>query len=133
MAVNKDEAVFIPTPPQFIAGMQFDYGWNEPDVKEFIEHYIELKESGANDIETISTLTRVFKRHAPEVAILIMDLAERGYISPKGRGSNPRAFAVTKVREKSKEQKAFERHERYITSLEKQGKKTGRNKKHHGI
>lgn len=98
MAKQKDEPIFIPVPPQFIAGMQFDYAWDETDVAEFIEDYAALKQNGESDFETISTLTKKFKRHAPEVVILIMDLGERGYISPKGKGTNPRPFKVTKVK-----------------------------------
>lgn len=92
MAVVKDEPIFIPTPPQFIAGMQFDFAWNETDVEEFIADYIALKENGEGDVNTLLALATKFNRHAPEVAILIMDLGERGYISPQGKGSNPRPF-----------------------------------------
>jgi hypothetical protein len=86
MAVVADEPIFLPGPPRFIAGMQFRFDWTESEVSAFIEHYVELKTTGSSPSETILTLAKKFKRRDAEVAILIMDLGERGYITSTGRG-----------------------------------------------
>lgn len=90
----KDEPTFIKIPPQYIAGMGFEYGWSEVEVQDFIDLYIDLKQNGADEVITILTLSSTFKRMDAEVAILIMDLGEGGYISRNGKGKNPRRFTI---------------------------------------
>jgi hypothetical protein len=90
----KDEPTFIKIQPQYIAGMNFEYGWTEKEVQEFIESYIELKQCGSDEVKTILTLAEIFNRKDAEVAILIIDLGEGGYISRSGKGKNPRKFAI---------------------------------------
>lgn len=82
---------------KYIAGDMWRYEWKPSVVREFISHFIELKETGSDAAETILTLSHRFRRNEAEVAILIMDLAERGFISSAGRGSNILGFTLAAV------------------------------------
>jgi hypothetical protein len=70
----------------YVAGEEFNYLWDEDEVKAFIKLYIELREAGNNTPDTIWYLAKQFKRKEPDVAILIMDLGERYFISGEGKG-----------------------------------------------
>lgn len=66
----------------YISGEQFDYKWTEEQLNEFIQ----LWESGTR---RTPKLAKHFRRNYVEVAILVMDLAERNVITRYGRGSKP--------------------------------------------
>lgn len=78
----------------YIAGEQFRYDWTESDVNEFIVAYKDLRGLGMRDYGVIMDLAKLFRRKPEEVAILIMDLGERGYIGPEGKGTKPQRFKL---------------------------------------
>lgn len=79
---------------RYIAAEQFNYDWLEQDVREFIVAYIDLRTLGTPDKDLILDLAKLFKRKPEEVAILIMDLGNKGYIGPRGKGTKPQKFSM---------------------------------------
>lgn len=84
---------------RYIAGEQYRYDWLEADVQRFIRDYIDAREDGVDSLAIITGLAGKYSREAPEVALLIMDLGDRGYIGPQGKGTKPRPFRIVDCEE----------------------------------
>lgn len=95
MARRKGSGSHNRIPRKFIAGNQFRYDWSEQQVHIFIKEYIQARKERYSDSDLIIRLSDHFERSPIEVAILIMDLGERGYIGPEGEGCNPDSFTIT--------------------------------------
>lgn len=72
--------------------------WAEETVKKFIADFIELIDGGvAGHEDRIKFLARRYERKRSEIAVLIIDLTERGFISEKGRGRSKRKFNIDEL------------------------------------
>lgn len=63
----------------YLAGQDWDFVWDERDVLEAEKMYKEGL--------SLWDMARAFSRHPIEMAILIMDRAEKGHIEPRKRGA----------------------------------------------
>lgn len=79
---------------RYIAGECWRFDWTEEEVQEFIVAYDYLRKAGLPNEDVIHDLGELFKRRLTEVAVLIMDLGERGYIGPKGKGKKKHIFTI---------------------------------------
>jgi hypothetical protein len=70
----------------YIAGSQFDYFWDEAEVRLFIVYYIDLKKLETDEEETARILADRFKRKPGDCMLLILDLTLKGVLSKTGKG-----------------------------------------------
>jgi len=70
----------------YTAGECFNYEWTEAQVLEFID----LWDQG---VRRAPELAEHFDRHECEIAILVMDMAQRGFITKEGRTKRRDIFA----------------------------------------
>lgn len=70
---------------RYWAGETLNFEWQEADVLEFIQAYNDLRAEGLPGPEVVADLSKLFKRPDAEVAILIIDLGERGFLRPDGK------------------------------------------------
>jgi hypothetical protein len=76
----------------YTAGESFSYEWRRDQVERFIEEYDARSKEGQSGPEIVIELSKLFKRPQADIAILIIDLGERQFISAKGR-TRKRFFA----------------------------------------
>jgi len=74
----------------YYAGEIFNYEWQEHQVLELID----LWDKGNRKA---TELAEHFKRHQCEIAILVMDLGERGFLTLEGKTKRKNIFAEDRM------------------------------------
>jgi hypothetical protein len=76
----------------YTAGEGINFEWRREHIERFITEYDARRKAGQGGPEIIIGLSELFKRPQVDIAILIIDLGEREFISSKGR-THRRFFA----------------------------------------